>query len=379
MKICIDIRSIFSKIKSGVPLYTENLIKELIKINKIQKRNEFLFFINSFKKQNIPDFLEKEKTVNFYIPNRILNVIGYFFSFPKIDRIIDADIFYSTHMDIFPLADEKKHILNIYDISFLYFPEFFSIKKRIWQKAQKIEKQIKYARKIITPSEFTKKTIIDFYKINENKIEVVYPGISDLYQKIENENDLKKFKESFGINFPFILSVGTIEPRKNYPEIIEALKLIKTKKRFSDYKLIIVGAIGWKYKNILKMASQKSVKNDIIFWGRGKDEELLYLYNLADLFIYPSFFEGFGFPPLEAQICGTPVIASNRSSLPEVLAKSALLVDPYKVYELADTICEILDNEKIRKNLIASGYQNSSKFKWNEAATKILKIIEENG
>lgn len=376
MKIFFDVRPIFSPITSGIPQYVRHLTKELIKQKKPDY--EYLFFVNSFRsyKSEMPELNGFQK-INFGISNRILTLSTFLFSFPKIDKLVKADVFYSFHFDNLSLLNKNSRILTIHDLSFLYFPHFFNLKRNVWHHFQNVEKQIKEAGKIITVSHFSKETILEKFKIKEEKVEVVYPGVSSFFRKINKDDEgLKNFIREKNINYPFILNVSTIEPRKNHLGLIKAFKMLKTKKTFSDLKLIIVGGKGWKYKEIFKYVEKNDLKDDVIFWGEAKNEELLYLYNLASLFVYPSFFEGFGFPPLEAQAIGVPVLSSSRTSLKEVLGDGALFFDPFKIYEIEEALEVGMLNTSLREELIEKGFQNVVKFKWEKTAQNILEIIE---
>jgi len=374
MKIVIDTRSLQINFISGIPEYTKNLIENLIEIDK---ENEYIFFVNHFSKKikTLPHFILQKQLINFGFSNKLLNFSSKIFNFPKIDFLTKADVFLSPHFNLLAFANPSKHIMTIHDLSFVYFPEFFSLKKNIWHFFQGIKKQLKTAGKIIAVSNFTKQTIIERYKIKEEKIWQVYPGISNLFTSLDkNDENLRKFQIKYKINFPFILNVATLEPRKNHIGLIKAFKLLKTKKTFKNYKLIIVGNFGWNYKEIVKKINEN--KNDIILLRNVSYKDLLFLYNLADLFVYPSFFEGFGFPPLEAQKCNIPVIASNRTSLPEVLNKSAILIDPYKTFDLTCAMEFVLNNDKIKNKLIEEGKKNSLRFNWQTTAFNTLKIIK---
>lgn len=378
MKIVIDIRTLQSNFPSGIPEYTKNLTKQILKTDKT---NEYWFFINNFYKNlnDLPDFIPSHRLINFNIPNKILNISSKLFNFPQVDILTKADIFFSPHFNLVALNDPSKHIITIHDLSFIYFPEFFSFRKNVWHFFQGIKKQLKTAGKIIAVSNFTKQTIIDEYKIPEEKIKQIYPGVSEFYRPLPKTNeDLKKFQVKYKINFPFILNVATIEPRKNHLGLIEAFRLLKTKKTFKDYRLIIAGNFGWNYKKIVQKISQNNKNNDIILFRGANYDDLLFLYNLATLFVYPSFFEGFGFPPLEAQRSGLPVVASNRTSLPEILNQSAILIDPYKVYELASAMEFVLNHNQIKIKLIEDGKKNSLRFNWQTTALHTLKTIQNN-
>jgi len=173
-----------------------------------------------------------------------------------------------------------------------------------------------------------------------------------------------------------LLYVGALEPRKNISGIIKAFNLLKQNSAFNDLELFIVGPKGWLYNMIFKEARRSPHASDIRFWGSASLSEILYLYNCASAFVYPSFFEGFGFPPLEAQACSLPVIASNRASLPEILGNSALLIDPWRTDEMVMAIEAVLTDNTLRDLLIERGLQNVKRFDWNKTAEELIDVFK---
>jgi glycosyltransferase involved in cell wall biosynthesis len=172
------------------------------------------------------------------------------------------------------------------------------------------------------------------------------------------------------------LFVGTLEPRKNVAGVIRAFTLFKDRTGLTNFSLIIVGKKGWLFDSIFQEAHQSPYTSDIQFWGEATYEELRYLYNCAFAFLWPSLFEGFGHPPLEAQACGVPVIASNRSSLPEVLGDSALLVSPQNIEEIVVAMEQLVLHNKVRETLIERGYKNVKRFNWRATSDSLIEVIE---
>jgi glycosyltransferase involved in cell wall biosynthesis len=298
-----------------------------------------------------------------------------FFCFPTLSSISDAEIVFSPHFNLLRNGPRTKRIITFHDLSFLHYPEFYPIRKRFWHWQQSYKKQAQVASKIVAVSEFTRYDLIDTLCLEPQKIEVIHSGIDPFYRKLaEEDTALVSFKERHNLRDPFLLFVGVLEPRKNIPGLISAFDLLK-QELASPLKLVIVGEKGWLYKKIFKRARASKFSGDIIFWGRASKPDLRCLYNLASVFVYPSFFEGFGFPPLEAQACDAPVVASNRSSLPEILGSSAILINPSDIYELAKAIEFLLDDSGLRKRYIELGRENIKRFNWTEAASKLIKIF----
>jgi len=183
---------------------------------------------------------------------------------------------------------------------------------------------------------------------------------------------LTAVRKKYNLPDRFILYFGTIEPRKNIIGLIKAFELLKRKR---PVNLVIAGAKGWLDKDIFKTANQSKQARDIFFTGFIEEVDKPYLYNLAELFVYPSFFEGFGFPPLEAMACGVPTIVSNVSSLPEVVGRGALMIDPYHIDELAWAMETVLTDNMLKEKLIEKGISQAKKFSWKKCARQTLKVL----
>lgn len=370
-KIIIDLRLLGKGGISGIEEYTHALVSELL---RAARGDIFLFFYNGFRKVPLPpDWLTGRKIFAGKIPNRILDISSRFLSFPKIENFLAGDAVFSPHFNIISTA--LPHTVTFHDLSFIHHPDFFSLRQRFWHWLQNARKTAENAQKIIAVSEFTKSDLVEFFHIKPEKIEVIYSGINKIFQKLPAENaELSQFREKFKLHRPFILYLGTIEPRKNVISIIRAFNCLRQDNTYKDFELVIAGQPGWLYKDTLAEAGHSPVKDDIKFLGRILPEERVCLYNLADIFVYPSFFEGFGFPPLEAQACGVPVIASNRTSLPEVLGQSAILVDPWRLDQILNSMRMIIDGGEKRKQLVSSGFENIKKFTWEKAATETARL-----
>jgi len=377
MRIFIDIRSLDTKQITGVPEYVRLLIEHLL---REAPREQYTFFANSFSHRlEKTDLLQRQRGdwINFGIPNRIFDLTHHFLNFPKIDSLIPADVFYSPQFNILSFKEPSRHILTIHDISFVHYPEFFSRRKRLWHWQQNWRKQMETAGQIITNADYTREDIINTLKLNEKKVKRVYAGINPFYKKLPKDDvGLVRFRNDKGLTRPFLLSVGTLEPRKNIIATIQAFNRLKQSVAFGDLELIIVGSYGWLYDKILNEAKCSPWANSIRIWGRATPQETLYLYNLASVFVFPSFLEGIGFPPLEAQACGLPVVASNRSSLPEMLGNSALLADPWKIGEIALATEGIMKDFKLRNELIMKGFKNTERFKWQNTAKEMINIFK---
>lgn len=356
MKILIDIR-LLTRGGQGVGEYTFNVVDYLIRVNSA---HQWQLFYNGWRKQPLPISWQKAPNVQIYnwrIPNRIFRWLPI-----ALDRFIETDLIFSPHID-FLRTKKAPRILTIHDLSFIHYPNFFSWKYRWWHRIQKVNSQAQNAAHIITDSQFSKNDISETLQIPLKKISVVYPGVANTkYLKSNIKNP-----EFYFLNSRFLLYLGALEPRKNVGAIIKAFNIIKESPQFFDLKLILAGQIGW----LFKPEQQK----DVIFWGPATDEEKSLLYSKAAAFIYPSFFEGFGFPPLEAQARHCPVITSNRSSLPEIVKDSALQINPWRADHLAKAMKDLLTNKSLKNRLIKKGGENIKRFNWEQCADQLLKIF----
>ena len=369
MKIGIDLRSIDFKKGGGVSNYTHNLIVNLLEIDK---KNQYVFFSNQFSQEEKK--LEKYKFENseikfFSVPNKVFNFSQKFFHYPKIDKLAgDLDIFFSPNILFLSLSKNCKHVICAHDLSFKLFPEFLSLKRRAWHYFVNAEKLYKNADKIIAVSENTKQDLVQQFNIPENKINVIYSGID---KKNISDGDIPAIKSKHNIPQNFIFTLSVLEPRKNIESIIDAFKNLQEK--YQDLYLIIAGRKGWKYKNILNKIEQN---NRIIYLENISEKEKIALYKLSKAFIFPSFYEGFGFPPLEAMAQDTPVITSNNSSLSEICGDSALLVDPYNQVELQKAIQQILTSPELKSKMIENGRKVVEEFTWQDTAIKTLNLFK---
>lgn len=375
MNIAIDARLLSRGGYTGIEEYASQMIEAILKSDR---RNHYFLFYNGFSKARAPELWLKSPNatvLDYRVPNKIFDLSARLFNRPKLENFCPADLIYSPHFNI--AATNKPRVVTFHDLSFLHHPDFFSIRHKLWQWLQNYRKQALDAREIIVNSEFTKNDLMELLKIPEEKITVIYPGLREEFKPIpKNSPELITFKEKYHLGFPFILFLGTLEPRKNIQAAIRAFTQIKNDAEFKDYKLIIAGKRGWLYQEIIKEAKQSPSSRDIIFWGPVNPEEKILLYNAAELFVYPSFFEGFGFPPLEAQACGLPVIAAERTSLPEILGNSAILIDPWRLDRMAQAIKTILNESRLYDDLRAKGLANSKKFRWPAAAQKLIGVFK---
>lgn len=371
MIIGIDVRMLARGTRSGIEEYTINLLSNMISLDN---NIEYRLFYNGYKKTKLEyDFLKAPNVQlkEFKIPNRPLDASFQFLNYPKIDRMLgDIDLFFSPHIFSSSVSKKCRTLTTFHDLSFENYPEFYSTGKNYWHFSMNPKKQARTADKIIAVSQSTKDDLINIYNIEPKKIKVIYSGINQESGIMNHESEISKVRRKYNLPEKYILYLGTLEPRKNIIGLIKAFEILNTK-----YQLVIAGSKGWLYKDIFKTVQNSPAKNDIIFTGYIDDKDKSTLYSLADLFVYPSFYEGFGFPPLEAMACGTPVITSNFSSLPEAVGNAAITINPYNIDELARAMEMILTDKKLKDILTERGLEQIKKFSWQNCARETLKFI----
>jgi len=373
----VDIRVLARGTRTGIEEYTLNLLSRLLSLGKNIK---FKLFYNAFNKSeldydwlNLPNVELKE----FSFPNRLIfDPLAKFLKLPKIDKLLGgADVFFAPHFLLSPVSDRCRKIITFHDLSFEYFPEFFPWRKRLWHDFLNPRARARQADKIIAVSGSTKNDLTGWYSVPGKNVRVIYSGVGEEFKKLEIGNWKLEISGKYNLPGKFILYFGTIEPRKNINGLVRAYEILRQDYKINDFKLVIAGSRGWLDEQIFANVKKSIYGADIIFTGFVRPQDKIYLYNLSSLFVYPSFFEGFGFPPLEAMACGAPVICSNTSSFPEIAGEAALMVDPYNFGEIARAMAEALKDLRLQDNLVKKGLEQIKKFSWDKCAQETLDFL----
>ena len=276
-----------------------------------------------------------------------------------------------------PLLSPCPSVVTVYDLSFLLYPESFKCSKRFYLGLF-TRLSARRARRIIAISESTRRDVVRLLGVSPEKVEVVYCGIDDAFRPLPPQSwrergEVAAFRSKRGLPERFILFVGTIEPRKNVGRLIEAYGRLRSASR-GGVRLVIGGAKGWFYEDVFARVEELGLEGEVMFPGYIPVSELPLWYNAAELFVYPSLYEGFGLPPLEAMACGTPVVTANTSSLPEVVGDAGLTVDPLDVEGLAEAMRRVLDNEALRQEMKVRGLQRAKDFSWTKTAQETVQV-----
>lgn len=288
-------------------------------------------------------------------------------------RKYDAFIFFN--FVAFPLRRQTKNLLVIYDLSYIDHPEFTAPKNLVYLK-KFVPRSIKQADKIITISQNSKREITEHYNVPDKKITIVNPAVDHSIFKPQSRTAVQKVLRKYKINKPYILSVCTLEPRKNLIGALKAFELLPDDIK-AGYSLVLVGGKGWLDGELESKYNELAGKYSLAKTGYVPDEDLPALYSGASAFVYPSFYEGFGMPPLEAMACGTPVITSDNTSLPEVVGQAAIMVKAEDTDNLARQIQRVLEDEKLAGSMRTKGLAQAHKFTWQKSAARLLKLLEE--
>ena len=388
MKIGMDCSLVLSQM-AGIGQYTFNLVKSLIELDQdnryllypvFEYNRDYSFYISNLKElqhsnvktayQRLPKKIIKglwnKKLSNF---NTNLAYLEQYLKFGNVDLI------HSTTFYLPKLIRKCSTVLTIYDVSFITHPEHHT-SETVENCTKGTREAVNIADAILVISEHTKKDLIEYFNVPSEKITVTYLGKDKNYEKINDIHLINRFLKQYNLPRNYILFVGSLEPRKNVRSLIIAYANLP-KYLKEDHRLVISGATGWLNSDIYKLITELNLDEYIHFTGYIPQQEIAILYSQASLFVYPSLYEGFVLPVLEAMSCETPVITSNISSIPEITGKDgAILINPYNYEELSGKIKEVLESSILSDNLSKSGKLQSNNFSWHKCATETLAVYQ---
>ncbi len=378
MKISLELQPCL-KNKSGIGIYTYEMSKYLQKYSDITLCGDIFNFINRNNIDKDIEGLNFNNNIFILFPygvyRRIWNYIPIKYNWIFNDK---SDIYHFFNF-IVPPRIKGKVITTIHDMTYELYPETMD-KRNLKRIKEDIQYSVNRSDKIITVSESSKKDIIKFLNIDKSKIEVVYNGVEyDRFNKYYSEDEKSKVRVKYNLPENYILYMGTLEPRKNIESIVEAFSLLKKESTLSNknIKLVIAGKKGWLFENIFNLVNKLNLKDEVIFTDYIDENDKSIIYNMGSLFIFPSLYEGFGIPVLEAMASSVPVITSNVSSLPEVAGDAAILVAPKDIKSIAKYMEKILADEELNKNLVEKGHEQAKKFTWESSAEKLVNIYRD--
>lgn len=372
MRIGIDYTAAVNQ-GAGIGRYTRDLVAALADLDN---QNEYVVFYARGRKEkkgpffaDRPNFCERPLDIS----DRTLSAIWHRLRIPiAVERVTGAlDLFHSPDFTLPPMRCGQS-LVTVHDLSFLLFPECHA-KSLCEYLESAVPRSVARASLVLADSKNTMNDLICLLGVQPERVEVLYPGVDERLHRVQDEAVLQATRDKFGLNYPFILFVGTIEPRKNLGNLIQAYARLKARRQI-DHKLVIAGQKGWLYDDVFRRVVDLRVSNDVVFLGYVDNTDLPGLYSLADAFVFPSLYEGFGLPPLEAMACGTPVVISAASSLPEVAGDAAVMIDPKDIDDLSQAIARVLDDGQLRSQLIQNGLERAKVLNWRATAEKLVSI-----
>jgi glycosyltransferase involved in cell wall biosynthesis len=373
MRIGIDI-SLSVGEKTGVGYYTANLVDALAKIDKTNEYLLYPFFYHMYRSDLKTAVAPRQKNFHLHyekIPKPIIDMLWYS-PIPKKWILGNVDILHSTTFSA-PQHHYGKLIVTIYDVSFLTLPECHTEANREHCLKGTLD-AVKYANRIIAISNHGKQELVKYFNADPDKIVVTHLAAKDIFAPCTMEEQ-NRVCEKYGIPRDFILSVRSSDPRKNIGMLIRAYRNLPENVK-NQHPLVMAGGKGGSNSD-LGALTEPNTPDRIRYIGYVDEQDLPALYSAAAVFVYPSLYEGFGLPILEAMSCGAPVITSNTSSMPEVSGDAALLIDPTDVSQLTTKILELMGNDALRKELSWKGIERAGQFSWEKTARTTLKIYEE--
>ena len=371
MNIGIDIRTLSFR-RGGISQYTYNLLKNMLRIDSA---NTYYLFNYDKSPYEWDNFRRNVKEIILRFPQRHgFKAIWENILAPIAARKYDIDIWFSPDFYI-PKLLRTKSVITVCD---LIFERFHDIRKNklAADLSKKVESSVNRAAHIIAISSFTRDQILQRYRVPADKVTVIPLAADERFHKINDQSAIQTVLRRYGVDFGYILSVGEISSRKNIIRLLRAYHLLKEKGQLRLRRLVLVGKRTVDTEKILSELKRLDLESYVLFTGYVPDEDLPFLYNGASLFAFPSLYEGFGIPPLEAMQCQVPVVASSATSIPEVVGAGALLFDPYSVDDIADKIRNVLDEKIDTDALVREALKQAEQFTWERAARRTIALLE---
>jgi glycosyltransferase involved in cell wall biosynthesis len=275
-----------------------------------------------------------------------------------------------------PLSCSTPLVVSVHDVSYLEHPQYFT-KFRSAQLGITVKRTVEAAARVLTPSEFSRHAILHHYAIAEDKVVVVPNAAAPVFRPVERQVAASAVERKYQIPGPFILMVGDLQPRKNHLGLLRAFANVLRAHPQLPHRLVFVGKETWSSKDVHRAVAKSGIGDRVHFTGFVEDEDLVHFYGACDLFVFPSFYEGFGLPILEAMACGRAVACSNLTAMPEVADGAAILFDPYSISEMVRAIADVLLDSELRARLERLGIQRAAHFSWEQAARRTLDVYYE--
>lgn len=388
MRIGIDIRGLITGKHSGIEQYTLKVLEYLLRLD--QQHTFVLFYVAyrnydaNFKalKQAMP-FLNQSNVevrkldwIDFPL---LLHALWKPLEWPKADRICGGlDVMWQPSPRLLPVSSHCQTVITFHDLVFELFPEFYTWQSRLWQWQMNYARLARTAERLIAVSENTRNDLIRFYQIDPKKITVIYEGVDPIYFEPVDPALFESLRTRFHIPGDYLYYVGSLEPRKNIIAIIRGLSYLK-QQGFANIKLVISGVKSWLNEAVFTELEKLNLTNDVVLTGSVTEAEKVAWLQGARVFVFPTLYEGFGLPVLEAMAAGCPVVTSRVSSLPEVTGESALLINPRVQTELNTALVRLLTDLDLARHFAEQGRARAREFTWDKTAAATLKVLLNGG
>jgi len=378
MLIGIDASRATAAHRTGTEIYSLHLIRELLALGK---GHRFRLYFNQPPAPGLfPDAAEM----------RVMP-FARLWTHARLSREMRADppdlLFVPSH--VLPVIHPERSVVTVHDLGFHYYPEAHTLSQNLYLRWS-TRYNARTARRVLADSIATRDDLLRYYRIPEDRIEVVYPGRDETLGPVRDPEVLQDVRARYGLRNPYLLYVGTLHPRKNLVRLVQAFAALTNAmaagpadgsraEPSAEPQLVLAGQKGWLYEDIFDQVRKLDLEDRVVFTGYMPDADLPALLSGAEAFVFPSLYEGFGLPVLEAMACGTPVICSDVSSLPEVAGEAALQVDPLDVGALAEAMHRLIADAGLRATLVERGYEQVQLFSWGRCASQVLRVLEEAG
>lgn len=367
MTICIDCRSLARSNRTGVD---EVLVRVGAQLLSGSSSNTYIVLTSGIRKPELPPSWTCDEITHVHIPlpNKVLNLLLFIFRRPYLDAVVKQSVDWVVAPNILfsSWSTQVKTLLIMHDLSFEIEPRWYSWKRRLWHRLTRPKQQCLRANRIVCPSQQTKDDVVHYFGVIPERISVVPWGVHDMY----TQEAYEAVPETYGISRPYILSIGTLEPRKNIGFLVEAYQAARLHEQ--GYDLIIAGSSGWCSDELQKKIMQT---NGVRYLGYIPEQDKPGLYHNATLFVYPSLYEGYGLPPLEAAACGTPLVVAHSPGVTEVSGSIAHMVHPKKVDQLAFTLSALIQDPQRAHLFVEKGKEYARARTWDAVSKEIVSHI----
>ena len=354
--------------RAGVSRYIYNL---LVHLSAVDPEGDYTVFLNRRCVLSVP---HRQRCSQLATHNPAVRILWEQLLQPP-QLVAGGIALLHSPINIQPLFLPCKGVITVMDLAFVVYPESFKPLQRVYQRVF-TRLSVRRASRVITISSSTAQDLNRFFAVPVSNTAVIFPGVDAAYRPIHDEPVLDSFRRRHSLPEKFILFVGTLEPRKNLVMLLDAYAQFRRQAN-TGHKLVLAGAKGWLYQPIFAAVEELGLQEEVLFPGFVAEDELPLWYNVADVFVYPSLYEGFGLPPLEALACGKPVAVAAASSLPEVVGDAALCIDPHQPEAWAVALSRLCQDANLRSELAARALERARQFSWTRMARETVKVYRD--